>query len=142
MSIIYFNNDFEVFISPSNNTHNYGEVEINALGTIWDLLLNKPYRLGGKPNSEWDLDSLKSAVSFNGTLNDSSDIDKYCLMNPTYALSASQGFRGYIYKNNTSTSAPYTSGKGIYYLGFIMIMNQSYSFPNFGCILVGEGGSV
>ena len=75
--VIFHNNDFEIFISPSNNTHNYGEVEINALGTIWDLFLNKPYRLGGKPNSEWDLDSLKSAVSYNGTLNDSSDIDKY-----------------------------------------------------------------
>jgi hypothetical protein len=80
---------------------------------------------------------------FNGYYNFiDDDIDKYCLMNLTYAAGSSMGFRGYIYKNNTSTSAPYTSGIGIYYLGFIMIMNQSYSFPNFGCILVGEGGSV
>ena len=80
---------------------------------------------------------------FNGNYNFmDSDIDKYCLMNPTYALSASQGFRGYIYKNTTTTTAPYTSGKGIYFLGYIMIFNQSYFFPNLGCILVGEGGSV
>ena len=80
---------------------------------------------------------------FNGSYNFmDSDIDKYCLMNPTLALSASSGFRGYIYKNTTSTTAPYTSGKGIYFLGYIMIMNQSYPFPNLGCILVGEGGAV
>jgi hypothetical protein len=80
---------------------------------------------------------------FNGDYNFiDDDIDKYCLMNLTYAAGASMGFRGYIYKNTTSTSAPYTSGKGIYYLGYLMIWNQFYVFPNFGCILVGEGGSV
>ena len=80
---------------------------------------------------------------FNGNYNFlDNDVDKYCLMNPTYAAGASSGFRGYIYKNTTSTTAPYTSGKGIYYLSYIMLFNQSYFFPNFGCILVGEGGSV
>jgi hypothetical protein len=80
---------------------------------------------------------------FNGNYNFiDSDIDKYCLMNPTYAAGLSMGFRGYIFKNTTTTSAPYTNGKGIYFLGFIVIFNQSYFFPNFGCILVGEGGAV
>ena len=40
--IIYRDNDFEVFIDPSGTTHNYGEIEINALNTVWDLKLNKP----------------------------------------------------------------------------------------------------
>ena len=31
-AVIFYNNDFEVFISPSDDTHNYGEIEINALG--------------------------------------------------------------------------------------------------------------
>jgi hypothetical protein len=80
---------------------------------------------------------------FNGNYNFiDSDIDKYCLMNPTYAAGLSMGFRGYIFKNTTTTSAPYTNGAGIYFLGFIVIFNQSYFFPNFGCILVGEGGAV
>ena len=83
---------------------------------------------------------------FNGNYNllDSSTtaLDKYCLMNPTYAVGGSSGFRGYIYKNTTSTTAPYTSGKGIYFLGYIILFGGSHFFPNFGCILVGEGGAV
>ena len=43
-TIIFYNNDFEVFIDPDNDTHNYYEFEINALNTLWDLFLTKPYR--------------------------------------------------------------------------------------------------
>lgn len=75
-AIIYLNNDFEVFINPSENTEAYGEIEINALNTVWDLLLNKPYRAGGYANFHWNLDELKTAVSVDGTLNKSKDIDK------------------------------------------------------------------
>ena len=73
-TIIFYNNDFEVFISPSNDTHNYGEIEINALGTVWDLLLNKPYNAGGKPKNSWNLTELKTAIFTKGTLNDPNDI--------------------------------------------------------------------
>jgi len=76
-AVIFYNNDFEVFISPSNDTHNYGEVEINTLGTVWDLVLNKPYNVGGKPKNKWNLDNLKSAVHIQGTLNNPSDEDEY-----------------------------------------------------------------
>ena len=75
--VIYYNNDFEVFINPNDDVFNYGEIEINALGTEWDLLLNKPYRLGGKADSSWNINGLKSAVYIDGTLNDSNDIDNY-----------------------------------------------------------------
>ena len=75
--VIYYNNDFEVFINPNDDVFNYGEIEINALGTEWDLLLNKPYRLGGKADSSWNINGLKSAVHIDGTLNDSNDIDNY-----------------------------------------------------------------
>ncbi|MBT8231438.1 MAG: carbohydrate-binding family 9-like protein [Bacteroidia bacterium] len=74
-TVIYYNNDFEVFISPSGTTRNYAEIEINALGTVWDLLLNKPYRDHGKANNHWNLNDLKTAIQINGTLNDFSDID-------------------------------------------------------------------
>lgn len=74
-TIIYYNNDFEVFIDPSGKAQDYGEIEINALNTVWDLYLNKPYRTGGKPDFTWNLDNLKTAVKIYGTLNNPSDID-------------------------------------------------------------------
>ena len=76
-AVIFKNNDFEVFLKPSIIHTNYGELEINALGTVWDLLLNKPYRLGGKANTKWNIDNLKSDVYISGTINDSSDKDNY-----------------------------------------------------------------
>ena len=65
--VIYHNNDFEVFINPNNNVFNYGEIEINALGTEWDLFLNKPYRLKGKADSSWNIKGLKVSVYIDGT---------------------------------------------------------------------------
>jgi hypothetical protein len=76
-SVIFYNNDFEVFLSPGGTTRNYGEIEINALGTVWDLLLDKPYRDHGKANNHWNLDGLRSAVYIKGTLNDPGDIDSF-----------------------------------------------------------------
>lgn len=75
-SVIYHDHDFELFIDPDGDTHNYYELEINALGTEWDLLLTRPYRDGGPADHEWDIDGLRSAVHLDGTLNDPSDIDR------------------------------------------------------------------
>lgn len=74
-TIIYFNNDFEIFIDPSGTGTGYGELEINALNTVWDLYLNKPYRTGGKANFEWNLNNLKTAVKTYGSINNADDID-------------------------------------------------------------------
>jgi hypothetical protein len=74
-TIIYFNNDFEVFLDSAGEGIGYGEIEINALNTVWDLYLNKPYRIGGKANFEWNLNDIKSAVNVQGTLNNPNDID-------------------------------------------------------------------
>ncbi|MAU64041.1 MAG: carbohydrate-binding family 9-like protein [Flavobacteriaceae bacterium] len=76
-AVIFKNNDFEVFINPNDHVFSYGEIEINALGTVWDLFLNKPYRLGGKADSNWNITGIKSAVDINGTINNSNDIDNY-----------------------------------------------------------------
>jgi hypothetical protein len=75
-SVIYQDNDFEVFIDPDGDTHNYYELEMNALNTIWDLFLVKPYRDGGPALKAWDIRGLKSAVKLEGTLNDPGDKDK------------------------------------------------------------------
>lgn len=86
--VIFYNNDIEVFISPSNDTHNYGEIEVNALNTVWDLVLNKPYNVGGKPKNRWNLNDLQTAVFIKGTLNNSKDIDEYWSVEMAIPLSA------------------------------------------------------
>src|SRR5579872_6962446 len=75
-SVIFHDNDFEVFLNPSGDSHNYFEFEINALNTSWDLFLPKPYRMGGKADNSWDIPGLQSAVSLNGTLNHPGDRDR------------------------------------------------------------------
>lgn len=75
-AVIFHDNDFEVFIDPDGDTHHYTELEINALNTVWDLLLTRPYRDGGRPIDHWDIKGLKTAVRLNGTLNDPADTDK------------------------------------------------------------------
>ena len=75
-AVIYHENDFEVFIDPDGDAHNYYELEINALGTVWDLILLKPYRDGGPALNAWDIRGLKSGVHLDGTLNDPSDRDE------------------------------------------------------------------
>jgi len=75
-SVIYADNDVEVFIDPDDDTLNYYELEINALNTAWDLLLNKPYRKGGRADNSWDIEGLKHAVKVNGTLNQPEDTDE------------------------------------------------------------------
>ena len=75
-SIIFLDNDFEIFIDPDGDNHEYYELEINALNTEWDLFLKAPYRDGGPAINEWEIPGLKSAVHVEGTLNDPKDTDK------------------------------------------------------------------
>jgi hypothetical protein len=74
--IVFHDNDFEVFINPNNTTHQYFEFEVNAINTIFDLFLNKPYRDWGEPMISWNAQGLRTAVKVQGTLNDPSDTDK------------------------------------------------------------------
>ena len=74
--IVFFDNDFEVFIDPSNNAHNYFEIEINALNNIFDLFLYKPYRNGGSALFSWDSQGLQHAVKIQGTINNPNNTDK------------------------------------------------------------------
>ena len=75
-TVIFYNNDFEVFIDPDGDTHDYMELEINALNTVWDLFLKRPYRNKVKVDNQWDIENLLSAVSYQGSLNDPSDTDQ------------------------------------------------------------------
>lgn len=76
-TVIFYNNDFEIFIDPDGDTHNYYEFEVNALNTVWDLFLVKPYRESGPVINSWNVRGLKSAVHIEGSLNDPEDEDTY-----------------------------------------------------------------
>ena len=75
-AVIFYDNDFEVFIDPDGDTHEYYEFEMNALNTVWDLLLTKPYRDNGTAVNAWDIKGLKSTVQVQGTINNPVDKDK------------------------------------------------------------------
>ncbi|MFM8583219.1 MAG: sugar-binding protein, partial [Planctomycetaceae bacterium] len=75
-AVIFHDNDFEVFVDPDGDCHRYGEFEINALNTGWDLLLPKPYKDGGQADNGWEIPGLKTAIGIEGTLNDPTDTDR------------------------------------------------------------------
>ena len=75
-SVIYQDNDFEVFLDPSGRGHHYGEIEVNALNTTWDLMLTHPYRAGGSAITAWEMKGVRTAVHVDGTLNDPADLDR------------------------------------------------------------------
>lgn len=75
-SVIFKDNDFEVFLKPLPATKSYYEFEINALNTGWDLFLPKPYNEDGKADNSWDIEGLKTAIGVQGTLNNPRDKDQ------------------------------------------------------------------
>jgi hypothetical protein len=78
-SVIFYDNDFEIFIDPDGDTHHYIEYEMNAFNTQWDLLLLKPYRDDIKQNvaiDNWSFNGIRSAVHVDGTINNPNDTDK------------------------------------------------------------------
>jgi len=72
-SFIWNDHDVEIFVAGDDC---YYELEINALGTTWDLLLSKPYKDDGKAVNGWEIAGLKSAIHLDGTLNDPFDTDR------------------------------------------------------------------
>ena len=63
--IIYRDHDFEVFIDPMGDGEQYFEIEINVLGTIMDLFMNKPYKKGGTFDMEWNTTGIQSKIIAN-----------------------------------------------------------------------------
>lgn len=77
-TIVYYDNDFEVFIDPTGDAHNYYEIEVNAIGTLFDLSIEKPYRSPrrGYVQFQWDCPGLKVATHVDGTVNKADDKDR------------------------------------------------------------------
>ena len=49
--IFHEDSDFEAFVDPAGSNASYKEMEVNALGTVWNLLLDRPYADGGTEHS-------------------------------------------------------------------------------------------
>lgn len=77
-AVVYYNNDFEVFIDPDGDAQNYFEIEVNALANVFDLSIARPYRAphGTFVQFQWNCPGLQVATRVDGTLNDASDTDK------------------------------------------------------------------
>ena len=75
-AVIFRDNDIELFLDPDGDHHRYYEFEVNALNTIWELTLERPYKDGGPAVSPTNLPGLRSAVWVDGTLNASHDTDR------------------------------------------------------------------
>ncbi len=75
-AVMFEDNDFEIFIDPDGDGLNYYELEINSLGSIWELSLPKPYGEGGKPILGCNIPGLVSAVHVRGTINDPTTTDE------------------------------------------------------------------
>ena len=77
-TIVFYDNDFEVFIDPTGDGHDYFEIETNARGTVFDLSLPRPYRAPRRPfiQFQWNCPGLKLATHHRGTLNNPADRDE------------------------------------------------------------------
>jgi len=74
--VLFHQNDFEIFIDPDGDLASYYEIEFNILGTIFDLYLDKEYRLGGNAHPEWNCEGIQGVVNQIGKANDSTDVDR------------------------------------------------------------------
>lgn len=74
--IVWRDNDFEVFMDPYGQGKLYYELEVNALGTLLDLMMDRPYFEVGNCFLSWNCTDLRLAVQCEGTLNDSTDLDQ------------------------------------------------------------------
>lgn len=94
--IVYHENDFEVFIDPDRDTHNYYEFEVNAQNTLFDLFLSKPYRNGGRPNIKWDAKGFACEIFIDGTLNTPNDTDKKWCLEMRIPFASLNAYGGYV----------------------------------------------
>lgn len=77
--VMFYENDFEMFIDPNGDNHEYYELEMSPLAAIWDMYLPVAYRdmtEGVAPDAVWDIPGVQVRVSVDGTFNDPRDNDR------------------------------------------------------------------
>ncbi|XP_070577820.1 uncharacterized protein [Ptychodera flava] len=99
-SVVFKDNDFEVFTDPDGSTHWYKEFEINAINTTWDLELSKPYLNGGVANSSFEMPTMKSATYVDGPVNNPSVPNKY------WTVEIAMPFKDLIRETSKATAPP------------------------------------
>lgn len=65
----------EILCDPDDDELDYFEVQVNPLGTLLDLFLDKAYYAGGTADLGLTFDSLKAGIWVEGTLNNPDDTD-------------------------------------------------------------------
>ncbi len=74
-AIVYYDNDFEIFLDPTANGINYFEFELNALNTMFDMWHEVDNWRGAYADPAFDSKGTRHAVGVNGTLNYHYDTD-------------------------------------------------------------------
>lgn len=75
-SIVYYDNDFEIFVDPTANAVNYFEYEMTCLNTMFDMWHENDNYRGALADGRYDAPGLRSAVRVQGTLNYQYDTDE------------------------------------------------------------------
>jgi formylglycine-generating enzyme required for sulfatase activity len=75
-SIVYYDNDFEIFVDPTANAVNYYEYEMTCLNTMFDMWHENDNYRGALADGRYDAPGLRSAVQVQGTLNFHYDTDE------------------------------------------------------------------
>lgn len=92
-SVIFHDNDFEVFIDPDGDGHSYYEFEMNALNTVWNLYLDKPYKHAANAVIR-EMPGQQSGVYIEGSLNDPTDEDVYWTVEMAFPWAAMAEYAG------------------------------------------------
>ncbi|MHB9028717.1 MAG: carbohydrate-binding family 9-like protein [Candidatus Latescibacterota bacterium] len=78
--VVCSENDFEIFIDPNSDNHQYYEMEFSPTNILWDLFLRQPYKDGGgntaSADHTWNVNGIRHAVWVDGTLNYPYDTDR------------------------------------------------------------------
>ena len=62
-TVIYNDNDSEMFLDPSGDGAGYFEIEMNALNTMWDMFHDKEYHRASDLDAFYDIAGLRHAVA-------------------------------------------------------------------------------
>ncbi|ESO90042.1 hypothetical protein LOTGIDRAFT_164342 [Lottia gigantea] len=73
---VYQDNAIQVLLDTRQSNHKYKELTINAIGTMSDMMLTRPYMNDGEPLSFWESD-VNRAVFVDGPINNPNKDNKF-----------------------------------------------------------------